>query len=131
MFSFPCNNHLPIHLVILKVFYFSPINYEVYSNCSSLKKLAEKGLWDIAEARTNNDKQLLEYLVSGFEVLNISNYQLCFNLVSVLHVLWSFCGQKNQNTLHSFLIKSGILFFFLNVSYTSITGYRIWLQKNH
>ncbi|KAL6964672.1 hypothetical protein U1Q18_035731 [Sarracenia purpurea var. burkii] len=30
---------------------------------SSLKKLAEKGCWDIAEAKTNGDKQLLEYLV--------------------------------------------------------------------
>ncbi|KAK2977713.1 hypothetical protein RJ640_013731, partial [Escallonia rubra] len=30
---------------------------------SSLKKLAEKGCWDVAETRTNNDKQLLEYLV--------------------------------------------------------------------
>ncbi|KAK3036748.1 hypothetical protein RJ639_029713 [Escallonia herrerae] len=29
----------------------------------SLKKLAEKGCWDVAETRTNNDKQLLEYLV--------------------------------------------------------------------
>ncbi|KAF7817961.1 Exonuclease mut-7-like isoform A [Senna tora] len=30
---------------------------------SSLKKLAEKGYWDVAEARTNSDKQLIEYLV--------------------------------------------------------------------
>ncbi|KAI3448520.1 hypothetical protein Pfo_005185 [Paulownia fortunei] len=30
---------------------------------SSLKKLAEKGVWDIAEARANGDRQLLEYLV--------------------------------------------------------------------
>ncbi|XP_019187985.1 PREDICTED: uncharacterized protein LOC109182304 [Ipomoea nil] len=30
---------------------------------SKLKKLAEKGCWDIAEARTKNDRQLLEYLV--------------------------------------------------------------------
>ncbi|KAL3636956.1 hypothetical protein CASFOL_019255 [Castilleja foliolosa] len=30
---------------------------------SSLKKLAEKGVWDIAEARANGDSQLLEYLV--------------------------------------------------------------------
>uniref|UniRef100_A0A5B7B9X1 3'-5' exonuclease domain-containing protein n=1 Tax=Davidia involucrata TaxID=16924 RepID=A0A5B7B9X1_DAVIN len=38
---------------------------EVYHKCkeSSLKKLAEKGCWDIAEARTNCDRQLLEYLV--------------------------------------------------------------------
>ncbi|GER55264.1 3-5 exonuclease [Striga asiatica] len=30
---------------------------------SSLKKLAEKGVWEIAEARANGDRQLLEYLV--------------------------------------------------------------------
>ncbi|XP_077218934.1 uncharacterized protein LOC143853094 isoform X2 [Tasmannia lanceolata] len=30
---------------------------------SLLKKLAKKGCWDIAEARTNNDRQLVEYLV--------------------------------------------------------------------
>ncbi|KAE9446653.1 hypothetical protein C3L33_21459, partial [Rhododendron williamsianum] len=38
---------------------------EIYHKCkeSSLKKLAEKGCWDIAEAKTNGDKQLLEYLV--------------------------------------------------------------------
>ncbi|KAF8401384.1 hypothetical protein HHK36_012322 [Tetracentron sinense] len=38
---------------------------DVYHMCkeSSLKKLAEKGCWDIAEARTNNDRQLVEYLV--------------------------------------------------------------------
>lgn len=30
---------------------------------SSIKKFAEKGLWDIAEERTNNNKQHLEYLV--------------------------------------------------------------------
>ncbi|XP_061369829.1 uncharacterized protein LOC133312614 [Gastrolobium bilobum] len=38
---------------------------EVYKRCkeSSLKYLAEKGCWDVAEARTNNDRQLMEYLV--------------------------------------------------------------------
>ncbi|XP_027366129.1 exonuclease mut-7 homolog isoform X2 [Abrus precatorius] len=37
----------------------------VYKRCkeSSLKTLAEKGCWDVAEARTNNDRQLMEYLV--------------------------------------------------------------------
>ncbi|EYU42206.1 hypothetical protein MIMGU_mgv1a003902mg [Erythranthe guttata] len=30
---------------------------------SALKKLAEKGVWDIAEARANGDRQLVEYLV--------------------------------------------------------------------
>ncbi|RZC89012.1 hypothetical protein C5167_030705 [Papaver somniferum] len=30
---------------------------------SQLKKFAEKGLWDIAESRVNNNRQLLEYLV--------------------------------------------------------------------
>ncbi|GFP79127.1 exonuclease mut-7 homolog [Phtheirospermum japonicum] len=30
----------------------------------SLKKLAEKGVWEIAEARANGDSQLLEYLVA-------------------------------------------------------------------
>ncbi|CAK9157743.1 unnamed protein product [Ilex paraguariensis] len=33
---------------------------------SSLKKLAEKGCWGVAEARTNSDRQLLEYLVGIF-----------------------------------------------------------------
>ncbi|XP_041020298.1 exonuclease mut-7 homolog isoform X2 [Juglans microcarpa x Juglans regia] len=38
---------------------------DVYHKCkeSSLKKLAEKGCWDVAEAKTNDDRQLLEYLV--------------------------------------------------------------------
>ncbi|XP_058770427.1 uncharacterized protein LOC131644054 [Vicia villosa] len=38
---------------------------EVYKRCkeSSLKSLAEKGCWDVAEARINNDRQLMEYLV--------------------------------------------------------------------
>ncbi|GMP40019.1 hypothetical protein CsSME_00010636 [Camellia sinensis var. sinensis] len=38
---------------------------EIYHKCkeSSLKKLAEKGCWDVAEAKTNGDKQFLEYLV--------------------------------------------------------------------
>lgn len=39
-----------------------PKVYHMGKECL-LKKLTEKGLWDIAEARTNNDKQLLEYLV--------------------------------------------------------------------
>ncbi|XP_054802789.1 uncharacterized protein LOC129306302 isoform X3 [Prosopis cineraria] len=30
---------------------------------SSIKKLAQKGCWDVAEARTNGDRQLVEYLV--------------------------------------------------------------------
>lgn len=38
---------------------------EVYHKCkeSSLKSLAEKGCWDVAEERAKNDRQLLEYLV--------------------------------------------------------------------
>lgn len=32
---------------------------------SSLKKLAEKGCWDIAEIKTNNERPLLEYLVKS------------------------------------------------------------------
>ncbi|KAH7676510.1 DNA helicase protein [Dioscorea alata] len=39
-----------------------PYVYHLYKE-SSLKKLAEKGCWDIAESRTNKDRQLLEYLV--------------------------------------------------------------------
>ncbi|CAN1161546.1 Exonuclease mut-7 homolog [Linum perenne] len=37
----------------------------VYLKCkeSSLKKFAEKALWDLAEAKTHGDRQLLEYLV--------------------------------------------------------------------
>ncbi|XP_022159873.1 uncharacterized protein LOC111026160 [Momordica charantia] len=38
---------------------------DVYQKCkeSSLKKLAEKGCWDVAEAKTNSNRQFLEYLV--------------------------------------------------------------------
>lgn len=38
---------------------------DVYFKCkeSLLKKLAEKGCWDIAEQRTRSDRQLVEYLV--------------------------------------------------------------------
>ncbi|KAL2469103.1 Polynucleotidyl transferase [Forsythia ovata] len=39
-----------------------PELYHQYKE-SSLKKLAEKGVWDVAEARANADKELLEYLV--------------------------------------------------------------------
>ncbi|BBH06499.1 Polynucleotidyl transferase, ribonuclease H-like superfamily protein [Prunus dulcis] len=39
-----------------------PNVYHKYKE-SSLKKLAEKGCWDVAEARTNSNRQLLEYLV--------------------------------------------------------------------
>lgn len=38
---------------------------EIYHQCkeSSLKKLAEKGCWDVAERKTKGDKQFLEFLV--------------------------------------------------------------------
>ncbi|KAK9147011.1 hypothetical protein Sjap_006914 [Stephania japonica] len=38
---------------------------DVYDICkeSSLRKLAEKGCWDVAEARTHNDRKFVEYLV--------------------------------------------------------------------
>ncbi|KAE9589565.1 putative ribonuclease H-like domain-containing protein [Lupinus albus] len=38
---------------------------DVYKMCkeSLIKNLAENGCWDVAEARTNNDRQLMEYLV--------------------------------------------------------------------
>ncbi|XP_058077039.1 uncharacterized protein LOC131225521 isoform X2 [Magnolia sinica] len=39
-----------------------PDAYHLYKE-SSLKKLAEKGCWDVAEIKTNNDRQLVEYLV--------------------------------------------------------------------
>ncbi|XP_077240823.1 polynucleotidyl transferase, ribonuclease H-like superfamily protein isoform X2 [Tasmannia lanceolata] len=39
-----------------------PDAYHLYKE-SLLKKLAEKGCWDIAEIKTNNDRQLVEYLV--------------------------------------------------------------------
>ncbi|KAF9619956.1 hypothetical protein IFM89_010572, partial [Coptis chinensis] len=38
-------------------------NTTLYLASSSLKRLAEKGCWDVAEAKTHNNKQLLEYLV--------------------------------------------------------------------
>ncbi|XP_048424288.1 uncharacterized protein LOC103962292 isoform X1 [Pyrus x bretschneideri] len=39
-----------------------PDVYHKYKE-STLKKLAEKGCWEVAEARTNSNRQLLEYLV--------------------------------------------------------------------
>lgn len=38
---------------------------ELYKQCkeNSLKKLAEKGCWDVAEAKTKGNRQLLEYVV--------------------------------------------------------------------
>ncbi|KAM1749467.1 hypothetical protein ACFX12_010335 [Malus domestica] len=39
-----------------------PDVYHKYKE-STLKKLAEKGSWEVAEARTNSNRQLLEYLV--------------------------------------------------------------------
>lgn len=44
----------------------------LYDN-SSLKKLAEKGVWEIAEARANGDGQLLEYLVCNLGTRCLSN----------------------------------------------------------
>ncbi|KAF2324000.1 hypothetical protein GH714_006088 [Hevea brasiliensis] len=38
-------------------------NKNIALTCSSLKNLAEKALWDIAEAKTHGDRQLVEYLV--------------------------------------------------------------------
>lgn len=38
-------------------------NYD--STHSSLKNLAEKGCWDVAEAKTKSNKQFLEYLVGS------------------------------------------------------------------
>lgn len=38
-------------------------DYDSYP--SSLKNLAEKGCWDVAEAKTNSNRQFLEYLVGS------------------------------------------------------------------
>lgn len=54
-----------IHFVSLNLsanFYEHWMTVLVYSK---LKKLAEKGCWDVAEARINDDRQLLEYLASS------------------------------------------------------------------
>ncbi|GAU21515.1 hypothetical protein TSUD_34780, partial [Trifolium subterraneum] len=64
---------------------------DVYKRCkeSSLKSLAEKGCWDVAEARTNNDRQLMEYLVGvslgDYEIENLYllNYVLCMLETSI------------------------------------------------
>lgn len=42
--------------------------------CSSLKKLAEKGVWDIAEVRANGDRKLIEYLVCDLG----ARFPICF-----------------------------------------------------
>lgn len=46
------------------------LNRTSFQQCSSLKKLAEKGCWDIAEIRTNSDRQLVEYLVRSGIVIS-------------------------------------------------------------
>ena len=47
---------------IVKTFFF----------CSLVKKLAEKGCWDIAEARAKKEKKLVEYLVTCIHIITIS-----------------------------------------------------------
>lgn len=50
-----------------------------YVIASSLKKLAEKGCWDVAERKTNKDKQLIEYLVSFFQnFTTVMHYFICY-----------------------------------------------------
>ncbi|KAL5996313.1 hypothetical protein ACLOJK_026389 [Asimina triloba] len=59
---------------------------------SSLKKLAEKGCWDVAEMKTNNNRQLVEYLVrnviTGSVALVFFNtmYGILFNYPTLMHV---------------------------------------------
>lgn len=67
-------NPIPPPIYIFKIFI-----YEITSLiCSSIKNLAEKGCWDVAEARTNNDRQLMEYLVSNyFHVLHNDCHSVC------------------------------------------------------
>jgi len=40
--------------------------------------LAEKGCWEVAEARINNDRQLMEYLVSShFHLFDNNCHSIC------------------------------------------------------
>ncbi|CAK9328432.1 unnamed protein product [Citrullus colocynthis] len=78
---------------------------DVYQKCkeSSLKNLAEKGRWDVAEAKTNSNRQFLEYLVylaleaGYFEKVD----ELCnrYSLTGFLNIKEreGGYGQKSQN----------------------------------
>jgi hypothetical protein len=45
--------------------------YEIFCICSSLKKLAEKGCWDVAEVRAKKETKLMEYLVTCIHIITI------------------------------------------------------------
>ena len=57
----------------------SPYKYALYQTlrivktffCSLVKKLAEKGCWDIAEARAKKETKLVEYLVTCIHIVTI------------------------------------------------------------
>lgn len=50
--------------------------------CSLLKKLAEKGVWDLAEVRANGDRKLLEYLVCDLgSILFYGYFRTFFSLL--------------------------------------------------
>jgi hypothetical protein len=43
-----------------------------FTICSLVKKLAEKGCWDIAETRAKKETKLLEYLVMCVHIATIN-----------------------------------------------------------
>lgn len=53
--------------------------------CSLLKKLAEKGLWDLAELKTNKDRRLVEYLVSSWLLLLCAIAHTKFSCLIIFH----------------------------------------------
>lgn len=69
------------------------VNYVIYHSfkilkffciCSLLKKLAEKGCWDIAEVRAKMETKLMEYLVICIHIVTI-NFLVMF--IVYVHVL--------------------------------------------
>ncbi|XP_056165516.1 uncharacterized protein LOC115662825 isoform X4 [Syzygium oleosum] len=57
---------------------------DVYHQCkeSSMKQLAEKGCWDVAESKAKGDKQLIEYLVSIMQIAS-SRRVFIFDLIKL------------------------------------------------
>ncbi|XP_019184256.1 PREDICTED: uncharacterized protein LOC109179147 [Ipomoea nil] len=71
---------------------------------SKLKKLDEKGCWDVAEARTKNDRQLLEYLICSQPLMAFLN-ELYVTLVLLLFL---FVGKSSELLLFLFLCGVGM-----------------------
>lgn len=78
---------------------------EIYHQCkeSSLKKLAEKGCWDVAESKTKGDKRFIEFLV--YSAMEAGYYEK----VDELCDRYSLTGFRNKKELEPTRLQSRFL----------------------